>query len=103
MQMAQSHKPFKRVNYYPLGDGYVDVFLHKNDTQEIDEEGNTIHKAEEVYFQIKNSITKEIIEENFDLYWDNEGERVVNEPTTEERMEMLETMLSVLLGVNNDD
>ena len=103
MQMAQSHKPFNKVDYYPLGNGFIDVYLHKNETQETDEEGNVYFKAEEVCFQISDTVTKEEVEEDFELYWDNEGERVVNEPTTDERIEMLETMLSVLLGVNNDD
>lgn len=99
MQIAQSHKPFNKVDYYPLQNGVVDVYLHKNDTQETDEEGNTIYKAEEVYFQIKNSVTKEMIEKGFNLYWENEGERVANEPTTEERIEMLEDTINFLLGL----
>lgn len=99
MEMAQSHKPFKRINYYPLGDGFVDVFLHKNETQEVDEEGNTIYKAEEVFFRVKDSITKSTIEDDFDSYWKNEGERIVNELTTTERIEMLEDTINFLLGL----
>lgn len=99
MQIAQSHKPFNKVDYYPLQNGAVDVYLHKNDTQEIDEDGNTIHKTEEVYFQVKDSITKSTIEDDFDSYWENEGERIVNELTTTERIEMLEDTINFLLGL----
>lgn len=99
MQIAQSHKPFNKVDYYPLQNGVVDVYLHKNNTQEVDEEGNTIHKAEEVYFQVKDSITKSTIEDDFDMYWENEGERVVNELTATERIEILEDTINFLLGL----
>ena len=99
MQIAQSHKPFNKVDYYPLQNGVVDVYLHKNNIQEVDEEGNTIHKAEEVYFQVKDSITKSTIEDDFDMYWENEGERVVNELTATERIEILEDTINFLLGL----
>ena len=99
MEMAQSPKPFKRINYYPLGDGFVDVFLHKNETQEVDEEGNIIYKAEEVFFRVKDSITKSTIEDDFDSYWENECERIVNELTETERMGMLEDTINFLLGL----
>lgn len=99
MEVAQSHKPFKRINYYPLGDGFVDVFLHKNETQEVDEEGNTVYKAEEVYFQTRSNIAKEMIEDDFDSYWENEGERVVAELNAVERIEMLEDTINFLLGL----
>lgn len=99
MQIAQSHKPFNKVDYYPLQNGVVDVYLHKNNTQETDEEGNTIYKAEETYFQVDSLTTKAMIEEKFDLYWENVGERVANEPTTEERIEMLEDTINFLLGL----
>lgn len=99
MQIAQSHKPFNKVDYYPLQNGYVDVYLHKNNTQEVDEEGNTIYKTEEVYFQVKDNITKSMIEDDFDMYWENEGERVVNELTATERIEILEDTINFLLGL----
>ena len=99
MQIAQSHKPFNKVNYYPLNNGFVDVYLHKNDTQETDEEGNIIYKSEEVCFQVKESITKKTIEDNFDSYWENEGERVVNELNEVERIEVLEDTINFLLGL----
>lgn len=81
MQIAQSHKPFNRVDYYVLGNGYADVFMHKNETQENDEEGNIIYKAEEVYYQIEDNVTKEVIEENFDFMWEDVGKEYVPEPT----------------------
>lgn len=99
MEIAQSHKPFKRINYYPLGDGLIDVFLHKNEKTEVDEEGNTVYKAEEVYFQTRSNIAKEMIEENFESYWENEGEVVVSESTAEERVGMLEDTINFLLGL----
>lgn len=99
MQMTQSHKPFKKINYYPLNNGFVDVYLHKNETQEVDEEGNIQYVAEEVHFQIDVKTTKEMIEENFDVYWENEGERVVTELSAVERIEMLEDTINFLLGL----
>ena len=99
MEIAQSYKPFKKINYYPLGDGLVDVFLHKNEKTEVDEEGNTVYKAEEVYFQTRSNITKETIEENFESYWENEGERVVTKLSAVERIEMLEDTINFLLGL----
>ena len=99
MQIAQSHKPFNKVDYYPLQNGVVDVYLHKNNIQEVDEEGNTIYKAEEIYFQVKDNITKSTIEDDFDMYWENEGERVVNELTATERIEILEDTINFLLGL----
>ncbi len=38
MQISQSHKPHNRVDYYPLPNGYVDVFLHKNERTETEVE-----------------------------------------------------------------
>lgn len=99
MQIAQSHKPFNGVDYYPLQNGFVDVYLHKNDTQETDEDGNAFYKAEEVYFQVKDSITKSMVEDDFDMYWENDGEWVVNELTATERIEMLEDTINFLLGL----
>ena len=86
MQMTQSHKPFKKINYYPLNNGFVDVYLHKNETQEVDEEGNIQYVAEEVHFQIDVKTTKEMIEENFEFYWGNEGEVKVVEQTDEQML-----------------
>lgn len=99
MQIAQSHKPFNRVDYYVLGNGYVDVFLHRNEMQETDEEGNISYKAEEVYFQIEDKVSKEQIEENFDFMWNDAEKELVKEPTLEERLQALEAMeLERILG-----
>lgn len=92
MQIAQSHKPFNRVDYYPLGNGYADVFLHRNEVQERDEEGSIIYNAEEVYFQIEDTVTKEQIEENFDFMWEDVEKEPTQEPTLEERLQALEVM-----------
>ena len=83
MQIAQSHKPFNKVDYYNLRNGYADVFLHRNEKIETEEEGNIQYVAEEVYFQIEQTITKEQIENNFDFMW-NDAENVMTEPTVEE-------------------
>lgn len=87
MQITQSHKPFNKVDYYPLSNGYVDVFLHKTETQETDEDGGIFFKAEEVYFQVSNTITKQDIEEGFDFYWKNEGAELEEGTLREEVIE----------------
>ena len=86
MQMTQSHKPFKKINYYPLNNGFVDVYLHKNETQEVDEEGNIYYKSEEVYFKVSETITKELIENDFETYWEHKGEVKVVEQTDEQML-----------------
>ena len=42
MQLSYKDKSHDRVEYFPLPNGYVDVFLHKNERIEIDEEGDLI-------------------------------------------------------------
>lgn len=77
MQISYSPKPHNRVDYFPLPNGHADVFLHRNETTETDEDGNIQYVAEEVYFQIEQSVTKETIEENFDYMWhDAEKDKV---------------------------
>lgn len=99
MQLSYKDKPHSKIECFPLPSGYVDVFLHKNEKTEVDEEGNTVYKAEEVYFQTRSNITKEMIEDDFDSYWENEGERIVNELTATERIETLEdAILFMLMG-----
>ncbi len=99
MRITQSHKPFNRVDYYVLGNGYADVFMHRNETQEVDDEGNIIYKAEEVYYQIEDSISKEQIEDNFDFMWEDAEEEKTQEPTLDERLQMAEdTILFMLMG-----
>ena len=111
MQISYSPKPYNRVDYFPLPNGHADVFLHRNETTETDEEGNIQYVAEEVYFQIEQSVTKETIEENFETYWENKGEIIstptLPEPTEPEPSEIdilnnriaeLESTLDIMLG-----
>ena len=96
MQISRSYKQHNTIDYYVLPNGKKDVFLHKNETTELDEENNPIYVAEEVYFQTEKS--KEEIENNFDSYWENR-EVVYVEPTDKERLKVLEqAMLEMILG-----
>lgn len=98
MQISYKDRPHNKVDYYPLLNGYADVFLHKNEKMETDEEGNVQYVAEEIYFQIEQSVTKEYIESNFDYMW-NDAEKAIEEPTLEERIRALETIeLERILG-----
>ena len=64
-----------------------------------DEDGGIQYVAEEVYFQIKQSVTKEMIEENFDYMWNDAEREAVSEPTVDERLQMAEdTILFLLMG-----
>lgn len=83
MQLSYRDKSHNKVDYFPLPDGYADVFLHKNEKRETTEDGGTQYVAEEVYFQIEQSVTKEQIEANFDFMWDD-AENIQSEPTLEE-------------------
>ena len=99
MQLSYKDKSHNKVDYFVLPNGYADVFLHKNEVEEIDSEGNKQYVAEEVYFQIEQSITKEQIESEFDLMWEDVNRDVVAPPTTEERLQMAEdTLLFLLMG-----
>lgn len=71
MQISYSPKPHNRVDYYPLQNGYADVFLYRNKVEQTDEDSNPIYVAEEVYFQIHQSISKEDIESNFNYMWED--------------------------------
>ena len=98
MQLSYKDKKHNKVDYFALPNGYADVFLHKNEFEEVDSEGNTRYVAEEVYFQVEQTITKEQIENNFDFMW-NDAENVITEPTVEERLQALEMLeLERLLG-----
>ena len=99
MQTSYSPKPHNRVDYYPLQNGCADVFLRRNETIEEDEEGNTVYVAEEVYFRVTKDITKEMIEESFEQYWENKGEIVVKDVSAEYRLLMLEDTVNFLLGL----
>lgn len=99
MELSYSNKSHERIAYYPLSNGYADVFLHRNETTVEDEDGGIQYVAEEVYFQIKQSVTKEMIEENFDYMWNDAEREAVSEPTVDERLQMAEdTILFLLMG-----
>lgn len=83
MQLSYKDKMHNKVEYFPLPNGYADVFLHRNEKIETTEDGGTQFVAEEVYFQIEQSVTKEQIEVNFDFMWDD-AENIKIEPTLEE-------------------
>lgn len=95
MELSYSNRPYNKVDYFPLSNGLVDVFLHKNERTEEDEEGNTVYVAEEIYFQVGQTITKEYIEENFDYMWD--VEKNITEPTLESRLKAAEDVILFLL------
>ena len=71
MNLSYKPTPHNRVDYHPLPTGFADVFLHRNEATEMNEEGQMQYVAEEVYFQIDQSVTKEQIEENFEYMWDD--------------------------------
>lgn len=103
MRISYSTKPHELVGYYPLPNGYVDVFLHKNEYEDLDEEGNIQYIAEEVYFQIKDSVTKEDIESNFEYFWED-AERDSISITAEDRLKALEkAMLEIILRGDVND
>ena len=99
MQLSHKGTPHNNVDYYPLPNGFADVFLHRNEVEETDEDGNVQYVAEEVYFQIEQSVTKEQIEKNFHYMWNDAEEVILDQPTTEERIEALEmALLEVILN-----
>ena len=91
MQLSYRDKSHNKVDYFALPNGYADVYLHNNEKVVADEEGNQQYVAEEVYFQVEQSVTKEQIEMNFDFMWDD-AEKVIEEPTLEKRVQALEIM-----------
>lgn len=93
MEKTYSPKPFNTpIDYYPLPNGKADVFLYRNQTVEVGEEGEEQYVVDKVYFQVEQSTTKEYIEENFEIYWENKGRIIINKPTLEERIEVLEML-----------
>lgn len=99
MQLSYKPVPHNNVDYYLLPNGYADVFLHRNEKIEVDEDGNIQYVAEEVYFQVDQSITKEEIELNFDYMWTDAEKEPIAEPTDKERLQALEqAMLELILG-----
>ena len=99
MELSYSNKSHERIAYYPLSNGYADVFLHRNETTVEDEDGGIQYVAEEVYFRVTKDITKEIIEESFEQYWENKGEIDVKDVSAEYRLLMLEDTVNFLLGL----
>ena len=57
------------VDYYPLPNGTVDVFLRKRLPEEVDSEGNETFVYDEV--SINTTLPREIIEEYFDLLFED--------------------------------
>lgn len=74
------------VDYYPLPNGTVDVFLRKRLPDEVDSEGNETFVYDEV--SINTTLPREIIEEYFDLLFEDPTSLDVSEgqqsPTMEE-------------------
>lgn len=99
MQLSYKDKPHNKIEYYSLPSGLVDIFLHKNEVVELDEEDNEVFIAEEIYFQVNKSTVRKSIEENFDLYWDNQGVVESVELSQGERISMLEDTINFLLGL----
>ena len=99
MQLSYKDKKHNKVDYFALPNGYADVFLHRGERTETDEEGNIQYVAEEIYFQIEQSVTKGQVEDNFDFMWDDVEKDKTKEPTLEERLQMAEdTLLFLLIG-----
>lgn len=98
MQLSYRNKKHNKVDYFPLPSGKADVFLHKNEYTEIDEDNNEIHVAEEVYFQVEQGVTREDIEQDFENYWSNKGVYNFSLPTTDDRVDELENIILMLLG-----
>lgn len=84
---SKSNKPYDAVEYYLLGDGFADVYLHKNQTISRDEEGNEWYEVDEVYFKIEESVSKEAIEKNFEYMWEDAiNVKIETTATIEERV-----------------
>jgi len=96
MQLSHKDKPHNKIDYFVLPNGYADVYLHKDEKIEMGEDGNEQYIAEEVYFQVEQSVTKEQIEKNFEFMWDD-AEKVIEEPTQEDRLAEIENTILFLL------
>ena len=97
MQLSHKDKSHNNVDYYPLPTGYADVFLHKNEVIETDGDGNTVYVTDEVYFNVPQTTTKEMIEQGLETYWANEGIANCNLPSTDDRVDELENIILILL------
>ena len=78
------------VDYYPLPNGTVDVFLRKRLPEEVDSEGNETFVYDEV--SINTTLPREIIEEYFDLLFEDPA-ALDDEP--EKQLTMEEMALSL--------
>ncbi len=99
MQITYARKPYNPVDYHILPNGYVDVFMHKNETTETDDEGDLFYTAEEVYFQIDKSVTKEQIESNFDYFWNDAEKCAIPEQPLELRNRADIDYIAIMTGV----
>lgn len=86
------------VDYYPLPNGTVDVFLRKRLPDEVDSEGNETFVYDEV--SINTTLPREIIEEYFDLLFEDPTSLDVSEgqqsPTMEDMaIDLLQTQLKL--------
>ncbi|MEC1778395.1 hypothetical protein [Schinkia azotoformans] len=99
MRISRSSKPQNKVDYFALPNGFADVFMRRNEITETDDEGNVNYVSEEVYFQIDKSVTKQQIEDNFDLMW-NDAVNVPVELTTDEKVEEVNKNIVLLADEN---
>ena len=83
MRLSHKDKSHNRVDYFPLSNGYADVFLHANEVEEIDNDGISNMWLKKCIFKLKQSVNKEQIEANFDFMW-NDVENITVEPSAEE-------------------
>lgn len=96
MYLSYNTQPHKLIDYCPLPNGKVDVFLRRNEKMEENKDGETVYVAEEVYFQVDYDISESEVTANFDFYWTQTG---VKKPSDDERLKVLEeAMLEMLLG-----
>ena len=80
------------VDYYPLPNGTVDVFLRKRLPDEVDSEGNETFVYDEV--SINTTLPREIIEEYFDLLFEDPTSLDVPEEQQSPTMEQMAIALT---------
>jgi len=76
-------------------DGVVDVWLRRNTRESIDDEGNEIKMADEIYlcFPVGEAPSVEELESNIDNYFEEDAKP---KPTIDE----VNKLLQIMLGVN---
>jgi len=97
MIKTESAIPIIAVSYYSLKKGIADVYMRKNMDTKLDDEGNTIYTADEIYFQVLQNVTKEYIEANFDEFWEEETGVELTE--IEKLEQILADLTEIMLGV----